>query len=54
MCLFSHSLFLTQSTGNLTAIEFTTRSVITLFFHGATSPSRPRPPHYWGFKITLG
>jgi len=24
-----------------------------LFPHGATSPSGPWPPHYWGFTITL-
>jgi hypothetical protein len=23
------------------------------FFYGTTAPSRPRPPHYWGFTITL-
>jgi len=25
----------------------------SLFFHGATVPFGPRPPHYWGFTITL-
>jgi hypothetical protein len=29
-------------------------SLIRLFFHGATAPSGPRPPHHWGFVITLG
>jgi hypothetical protein len=24
-----------------------------LYFHDAAAPSRPRPPHYWGFMITL-
>jgi hypothetical protein len=24
-----------------------------IFFHGPTSPSGPRPPHYRGFMITL-
>ena len=26
---------------------------ISFFFHGTTAPSGPRPPHYWGFTITL-
>jgi len=27
--------------------------VTDFIFHGTTEPSDPRPPHYWGFTITL-
>jgi hypothetical protein len=26
---------------------------VRIFFHGATAPSGPGSPHYWGFTITL-
>jgi hypothetical protein len=30
-----------------------TLGIVLLFFHGATAPNWPRPPHYLGFTIAL-
>jgi hypothetical protein len=46
----SHS----SPTCNSTALIFRwILHVNTFFFHGATAPSVPGPPHYRGFTITL-